>query len=553
MPSKPFRVLIIVLLLSAIAAAADQQCIVSGRVTNAATGEPVKKASLHLTPSGGPGHQGYFTLSGADGNFQFSNVEPGSYTLMGDHSGFLYSVYGTKRQRWGGTILVLKPGQQLTNLAFALKAAGLIAGRVVDEDGDPVMNASVQVSKRVLANGKLTYQQQSGVNSDDRGEFRLTGLEPGKYIVLAQLNRPTNNEIPTNVSNTGTVLSYYPAALSAEDAVPIQVQSGQEVTGIELRMQSALGFHIRGVISPASAAGQLSLAVIPQGASGFSTSSGLIDHTGKFDVPNTAPGSYRILLLDEHGSTLLGSQTVRVESADVDGIVINVVQPGSISGRAWVEGTPPAGAPAWIAKTVQVALSPSEGGPVFGSAGEFSIDAEGNFVVKDISPISYEVSAFDGRNETYLKAVRFNGQDVLGKPIDLSRGVTGQLEIVFSYGAPELHGTVQPADVGSGQTATSSGGFVLMQESESDKIVNSARTDQNGGFSFKGVAPGKYRLYAFEDLGDGDGNDPEVLKALESKSTEVDLKENDNKQLQLTVISDDELQQTLVKLGLDTQ
>jgi hypothetical protein len=76
---------------------------------------------------------------------------------------------------------------------------------------------------------------------------------------------------------------------------------------------------------------------------------------------------------------------------------------------------------------------------------------------------------------------------------------------------------------------------------------------QNGTFSLTQVPPGRYRAYAFEEVNGGQLQIPEVLKQLESRGTEIELKENDKKQIQVPLISADELQQVFAKLGIEAQ
>ncbi len=72
-----------------------------------------------------------------------------------------------------------------------------------------------------------------------------------------------------------------------------------------------------------------------------------------------------------------------------------------------------------------------------------------------------------------------------------------------------------------------------------------------GSFTVKQVPPGHYRAYAFEKPDYQQMQNPDVLKQLESKGTDVELKENDKKQIQLPLITADDMQQIYLKLGLD--
>ena len=80
-----------------------------------------------------------------------------------------------------------------------------------------------------------------------------------------------------------------------------------------------------------------------------------------------------------------------------------------------------------------------------------------------------------------------------------------------------------------------------------------ANPDQTGAFAFRSVPPGHYRAYAFESASSIALSNPQVLEALQGKGTEVEVKENDKKDIQLKIIPSDDFQQVLAKLGIDQE
>ncbi len=150
---------------------------IAGHVTNAGTGEPLKKATVQLEPRGA-NTKAEVAISNADGSFEFTNLDPGSYGISGSHTGFLNKSYGASKPGQTGSILMLASGQQVTDLTLALTPQAVITGRLVDEDGDPIQAAMVEVSTQIWQSGKLSYTPRNMSQSDDRGEFRLAGLSP---------------------------------------------------------------------------------------------------------------------------------------------------------------------------------------------------------------------------------------------------------------------------------------------------------------------------------------------------------------------------------------
>ena len=169
------------------------KCTVSGRVSNMQSGEPLKKAALHLNlyqesrNTGANGETiGYIGTSEPDGSFKFEAVEPGEYTLMGERTGYVRTEYGSKSGMAGGTIVKLDPGQTLTDLKMQLIPQVKISGIVVDEDGDPVAGMDVQALGRFpISGGKVRYFPMGQGKTDDTGAYRIANLMPGKYYVAA--------------------------------------------------------------------------------------------------------------------------------------------------------------------------------------------------------------------------------------------------------------------------------------------------------------------------------------------------------------------------------
>jgi hypothetical protein len=71
--------------------------------------------------------------------------------------------------------------------------------------------------------------------------------------------------------------------------------------------------------------------------------------------------------------------------------------------------------------------------------------------------------------------------------------------------------------------------IALIPEGGSAARCKTARTDQNGGFTIKGIPPGEYRVLAWGDVESGAWDDPEFRQAYESKALRVSFKENERK------------------------
>src|ERR1039457_5114182 len=131
---------------------AKKQATLQGQVLNLVTGEPVRKANLALHPE--DGGTPLKAVSDNAGKFAIENVDPGRYTLAAERQGFVKQNYGAKRPTGPGTTLELKASQELKDLVFKLTPQGVIAGRVLDDEGEPVSGVSIQVQQYMYLMGK---------------------------------------------------------------------------------------------------------------------------------------------------------------------------------------------------------------------------------------------------------------------------------------------------------------------------------------------------------------------------------------------------------------
>ncbi|MBV9406284.1 MAG: hypothetical protein JO211_13140, partial [Acidobacteriaceae bacterium] len=231
-------------------------------------------------------------------------------------------------------------------------------------------------------------------------------------------------------------------------------------------------------------------------------------------------------------------------------------QAGTVHGHVRIEGTPVAGSSPLNFSDIRVHVVPAENSPMFGPTPFAPVKSDGTFTWENVTPAKYHLVLLNPPG-AYLKSVRFGQQEIQGNELDLSQSASGDLELVFRYGPAELDGVLQAADDTSSNGApsanTRSGSLVLVPEGSADSVDwQFATASQSGTFTVKPLRPGRYRIYAFEQVDMAQLQNPEVLKALENRGTDVELNENEKKQIQLTPISADELQQVFAKLGIDS-
>ena len=157
-----------------------------GHVHARATGAPLKRAQLTLVPASRPVDRVEATTD-EQGAYEFRNVEHGTYTLQCSRNGYVRASYGQKGPNQPPVRLTVRPGQELKDLDFHLIRGGVISGRVLDAEGEPLSRVQVQVLMRQYMRGQVRLVPRERHSTDDRGEYRIFDLPPGRYFVLGGL------------------------------------------------------------------------------------------------------------------------------------------------------------------------------------------------------------------------------------------------------------------------------------------------------------------------------------------------------------------------------
>ena len=225
----------------------DDPCAVSGQVSNAATGEPVRRALVYLrridmSPGVTNIQVSNTGTTDAAGRFAIAGIAPGKYRLSAERSGFITTQYGSRGPGKAGTLLTLEPGQKSSDLAMRLTPHGVIAGRVLDEEGEPVPSANVQVSRQQYMQGRKQMSRMNGASTNDLGEYRVFGLAPGRYYVSAE-TRP-NPMLPQ--AEDEYVTTYFPRTTDAAAAAPIDVAPGAQLRNIDIPLAKMHTVTVRG-------------------------------------------------------------------------------------------------------------------------------------------------------------------------------------------------------------------------------------------------------------------------------------------------------------------
>ncbi len=250
--------------------------VIRGIVTEALTGNPLARTLIQIEPITGTEGGSRSIRAGERGAFEFSGLAPGGWILKASRPGFLPMENGQRRWNSAGFALILAT-EDIQFVTLRLQRFAAIGGAVRDSNEIGVANFDVVAWKatqppQIAARGK----------TDDRGIYRLSGLEPGQYFVRSGAHTEDELQfIPTFALST----------VQIENARPVEVFADEEVRNFDLRPQLGKLFRLRGGVTPGGPDMRVTLA----------SEMGREERKGPFfEFNDLAPGEYE-LYAEGHG------------------------------------------------------------------------------------------------------------------------------------------------------------------------------------------------------------------------------------------------------------
>ncbi len=571
---------------------------VTGQVVSSTTGEPLRKVSLTLSPQGRGGSPAAATTD-ASGNFRFPTVEVGNYTLTGERTGYVRAPYGADRVGGQAKAIEVTTGKTTGGIQLKLLPQSVIAGRVYDQDGDPIQNARVQVMRYSYPGGKRTLNPVQQGTTNDLGEFRIAGLAPGRYYVnatgsgalgalaqevvaLAQARGKQGKGGPggildqllgpTDPNPEAYVATYYPRALEAAGATPIDLVPGSEARGIDIGLLKARKYSISGVVQgmPAAAPppqlqgqqangkqkgkqggpfggpGGVNLTLIPRSANpqqpGIANILGgggvaQVNQDGAFQFRGVQPGAYYLMAQSrgpQQAQSLSARVPVDVGSSDLTNVNVRLSPPLDVTGRI-----APEKADSSINYTnlrLNFAAVAPQGPGGRGGQGRIDIAADGKFATQ-LAGDTYNVEVAGAPAGYYLKAVKLSGRDVPDNVLDLT--VSAALDLVISNDAGNITGTVQRSNGDPVQNARVTA--VPVNGSLRRDLYKSANSGADGTFTLSTLPPGSYKLYAWEEVEANAWMDADFRRPFETLATNATIRDGAGPNLTLRVIGREQM------------
>jgi hypothetical protein len=518
---------------------------IEGVVVRAGTNEPLPNVQVTLirTDVRAPAAQAVSvdavsnaqTLTDREGRFAFTRVEPGSYRLAAARNGYARQEYGQRGFGGPGRTLTVATGGVET-ITISLTPAGTVTGVVRDSSGEAIAGLQVQLLRHVYtSSGQRTFVGAGTDRTDDRGEYRVFWVTPGRYYLVVHPSGfaravaiPGTSGSPNEILEDRFPPTYYPGAMDVSQASLIDVRPGEELNGIDVSVSRQALFRVRGRVVDART-GQpprtVAVTIVTRAHTAvplapFGSASPYNPADGTFELRDVAPGAYwvratvtagsadSVLTASAAGRTLaeifaesvnadrrVAQVAADVAGSDVDGLVITVGAGASIRGRLRVEGQTLAALGSL--ERVQVTLRPTTTGTT--SNRHRTMTADGVFSLDNVPPGEYFTSVQPLPPGYYVKAARLDQADALEQPLPISGPVSGTLDVLVSRAAGRVDGTVVD-DRGQGVPGVEAVLVPAPRMRWRHDLFRTATTDSSGRFSLAGIPPGDYSLFSWEAL-----------------------------------------------------
>jgi carboxypeptidase family protein len=509
---------------------------IAGTVVSKADGRPLARARITVRDASDP-KKFLSIVTAEDGKFEFTGLPAGKYSLTGARRGFISASYDQHDQY--STAIVTGAALDTETLVLRLAPDAVITGKVLDEFGEPVRHATVQLYFDDHSRGVDQIRQSRGAQTDDLGEYEFTPLRPGTYFLSVNgtpwyavhpPSEPARSGSPVSESGSelGTVqqtespaavdrsldvaypITYYPDARDADDAMPIPIRGGERVeTDFHLNPVPSLRLRFRmpddgkhGYNFP-----QLEQPTFDGSTTFLQGSGGNVVAPGVMEITGIPAGRYNVRL---RGGTVSQMNGVDLEKdgEEIDASKSDVVSSVKFAVQIPGEPTPPP----------HLTVGLRSGNRMV--AGSQAVDSKGEAELQQVTAGKYEVVVWGGSKPYSISHISAEGAELTAHTLNLAAGSAASVSLTLVGGSVEVQGTAKNA----GKAVA--GAMVVLVPKNPDTDHDLFRRDQSdldGTFSLHNVVPGPYTLLAIENGWDLDWSQPGVIGAYLKRGRKIQV------------------------------
>ncbi|PYV32714.1 MAG: hypothetical protein DMG22_12390 [Acidobacteria bacterium] len=409
--------------------------------------------------------------------------------------------------------------------------------------------ASLQVSTTCTPNtwtfwgARNELAVRGSVGTDDLGQYRIFGLQPGKYFLAATLPNYSHSLAGTGDGTSGAstteqtyVPTYYPGTTDPGSAQAIELRPGDDIGSIEFSVLPVKAVQLRGRLVNGVAGIPIQGGCVnlqPQGGSndwgGLARYACTEDAQGDFIIHGIVPGSYSLVAnFNQQSHPMSARLAVQVDEGGADGVIVDLLPSVEVAGHVRFEGESPVKPENLWLTLVPVDL------PEIGGAGS-QPSSDGSFKIPDVAQGVYRVR-LNGWGDLYLKSATLGGRENADESFTVNRDTpSSTLEVVLSARAGHIEGTVV-----DDQKKPVANAFVVFvpdpNRRNREDLFRENGTNQEGQFVLAGIPPGEYTLLAWLSPQGVQYRNPDWLAQYETRGTAVRVSEATRLNLQVRAI-----------------
>jgi hypothetical protein len=467
-------------------------------------------------------------ITAEDGKFEFTRLPAGKYSVIGAKHGFISASYDQHDEF--STAIVTGAGLDTETLVLRLAPDAAIMGKVLDEVGDPVRHASVQLYYDDHSSGVDEIHQSRGTQTDDQGAYEITPLRPGTYFLSANAtpwyavhprtepvhakpsspeeanSAPASNSEPEEQPATAVdrsldvayPVTYYPDATDTEDATPIPIQGGERVQ-IDIHLSPVpaihLFFHVQG-----NGKNGYTFPTLEQPAFDGSTfvrnSGGRMISPGVVEITGIPAGHYNVRFQGFGPSQINGIDLTK-DGEEIDASGSESLSTVKVSVKVQDEATLPSG--------LMVGLRFRRR-----ASGWQTVDPKGEAEFQQVAAGRYEVVVQASGKRYSIAHMSVNAADVADHILTVTAGSSPSIALTLVSGSVEIEGTVKH------EGKPFAGAMIVLVPKNPEMNRDLFRRDQSdldGTFTLHGVVLGSYTIVAIDNGWDLDWVQPSVIEA----------------------------------------
>jgi hypothetical protein len=461
---------------------------VAGIVMNTQTGMPLARAQVAVRKTGSTLTVASLNTSD-DGRFAF-NLPPGKFNIYAGTRDVMQTLGLHSPGSSAGTSVVTGPDQNTGNIVFRWFPRAAISGEILDESGEPVESALVQLLRSTVAAGRRVVSNAGWTRTDDQGEYRF-GLVSGGSYYLAVTAEPWYAKAnmagkPDTAPSVAYAAVYYPGTPDISRAAALVLTPGNDARAdFTLSPVTGATVTVKHDVKPGMT-GTLSLLTEGIGGSeAFQRQENFYGSMGQQNVSGVPPGHYVVRIA---GASANVDYSAR-QPLDVNGSNVSVEL--SLRPSPTVTGTIQLKNPSSKRGSLFARLIRNDNNSVLATA----VHADGSFTFPSVAAQKYRF-ALGNTDGLFASEVRVEGADFRDGVMDLVEGQPVTLRIVASDETGRVKGFAKQGDKPAEGVMVV---FALATEPAGRPMNRGFLTDTDGSFDLEALRSGDYLAFATED------------------------------------------------------